>query len=141
MHRKTIFHWVLSIGFIIGMLVSTAGTLPVLAQDNATPDTATIAGTMQSELGCSGDWMPGCEVTNLTYDANSDVWKGIFNVTPGNDQDKNGPRYKVALNGTWDWNYGKNASRGGTDIPLVVDAPIEVSFYYDNKTHLVADDY
>ena len=111
------------------------------AQDTANPDTATIAGTMQSELGCSGDWMPGCEVTNLTYDANSDVWKGTFNVTPGNDQDKSGPRYKVALNGSWDVNYGKNASQGGADIPLVVDAPIDVTFYFDNKSHFVSDDY
>jgi len=26
-----------------------------------------------------------------------------------NDQDKKGPRYKVALNGSWDENYGQNA--------------------------------
>ena len=80
--------------------------------------------------------MPGCELTSLTYDANSDVWKGTFNVTPGNDADKKGPRYKVALNGSWDVNYGKNASQGGSDIPLVVDSPIDVSFYFDNKSHL-----
>ncbi len=141
MIRKNIIQWFLTIGLTVGILNSVVGTLPVLAQDNPVPDTATIAGTMQSELGCSGDWMPGCEVTNLTYDANSDVWKGTFNVTPGNDQDKNGPRYKMALNGTWDLNYGKNASRGGADIPLVVEAPIDVSFYYDNKSHLVTDDY
>ncbi len=96
---------------------------------------------MQSELGCSGDWMPGCELTNLVYDANSDVWKGTFEDTPGNDQDKKGPRYKAALNGSWDVNYGKNASQGGADIPLVVEAPMDVSFYYDNKSHFVTDDY
>jgi pullulanase len=126
---------------LIGSVLSSIGAGTVLAQDETVPDTATIAGTMQSELGCSGDWMPGCEVTNLTYDVNSDVWKGTFNITPGNDQDKMGPRYKVALNGSWDWNYGKNASQGGADIPLVVEAPIEVTFYYDNKTHNITDDY
>ncbi len=114
---------------------------PALAADGDTPDTATIAGTLQSELGCSGDWMPGCEATYLAYDANSDIWKGTFNVTPGNDQDKKGSRYKVALNGSWDWNYGANASQGGSDIALLVESPIDVTFYYDNKTHLITDDY
>ena len=47
----------------------------------------------------------------------------------------------MALNGTWDVNYGKNASQGGSDIPLVVDSPIDVSFYFDNKSHWIADDY
>ena len=113
-----------------------------LAQDSTTqPDIVTVAGTMQSELGCTGDWMPGCAKTNLTYDANSKVWKGAFDVTPSNDQDKKGSRYKVALNGTWDENYGKNASRGGSDIPLVIDSTIKVSFYYDHQSHVIADDY
>ncbi|MBA4384711.1 MAG: DUF3372 domain-containing protein [Anaerolinea sp.] len=113
----------------------------VSAQDVAQPDTATIAGTMQSELGCSGDWMPGCITTNLVFDPNSNIWKATFDVTPGNDQDKKGPRYKVALNGSWDENYGKSASKGGTDIPLVVDQQTKVTFYYDHLTHLIADDY
>ena len=141
MRNKNVIQMSLTILFLISILFSLVGTNPANAQDDANPDTATIAGTLQSELGCSGDWMPGCEVTNLAYDANSDVWKGTFNVTPGNDQDKSGPRYKVALNGSWDVNYGKNASQGGADIPLVVDAPIDVSFYFDNKSHLVTDDY
>ena len=123
------------------ILLSPISTLTVRAQDGDAPETVTIAGTLQSELGCSGDWMPGCELTYLVYDTNSDIWSGSFNVTPGNDQDKNGPRYKAALNGSWDVNYGRNASRGGADIPLVVDAPILVSFYFDNKSHLIADDY
>ena len=141
MREQNLVRVCLTIVLLIGSLFSSIGTSLVLAQDETAPDTATIAGTMQSELGCSGDWMPGCEVTDLTYDANSDIWKGTFNITPGNDQDKMGPRYKVALNGSWDWNYGKNASQGGADIPLVVDAPIDVSFYYDNKTHNITDDY
>ncbi len=140
MREKCILRVCLALMLLIGSILSSLGKGTVRAQVD-TPDTATIAGTMQSELGCSGDWMPGCEATNLTYDANSDVWKGTFNVTPGNDQDKMGPRYKLALNGSWDWNYGKNASQGGADIPLVVDGPIDVSFYYDNKTHNITDDY
>ncbi len=138
--RKIFFQ----VGMALFILFSAAFPSPAklaAAQDTAQPDTATVAGTMQSELGCSGDWMPGCEKTYLAFDPNSNVWVGAFNVTPGNDQDKNGPRYKVALNGSWDENYGKNAARGGTDIPLVVDQSILVSFFYDHQTHVVADDY
>ncbi|MCX6079094.1 MAG: hypothetical protein NTW32_06130 [Chloroflexi bacterium] len=43
------------------------------------------------------------------------------------------------MNGTWDENYGQNASRGGADIPLVVTALQQVRFYYDHKSHWVAD--
>ncbi len=140
MRQRRLFQVVLSLLVLTG-LVFPISIRPALAQDTAQPETVTIAGTLQSELGCSGDWMPGCEITNLTYDENSAVWKGTFEVTPGNDQDKKGPRYKAALNGTWDENYGKNAARGGADIPLVVDAPIQVTFYYDNTSHVITEDY
>ena len=130
---------------VLAMLISvfmTPFTTPALAVDNTpTPGTVTIAGTMQSELGCSADWMPTCDKTFLTYDAEDDVWQGTFEVTPNNDQDKKGPRYKVALNGKWDENYGLNASRGGADIPLVVTASTQVKFYYDHKTHWVTNNF
>jgi pullulanase-type alpha-1,6-glucosidase len=122
-------------------LVFPSATPSVFAQNSPQPETVTIAGTMQSELGCTGDWMPSCEITNLTFDANSDIWKGTFEVTPGNDQDKKGPRYKVALDGSWSENYGMNAKRDGADIPLVVTEPTMVTFYYDHKTHVITDDY
>ena len=132
---------VLIVLFTILALVFPSATPSVFAQNTPQPETVTIAGTMQSELGCDGDWMPSCEITNLTFDANSDIWKGTFEVTPGNDQDKKGPRYKVALDGSWSENYGMNAKRDGADIPLVVDQPINVTFYYDHKTHVITDDY
>ncbi|MGQ0603671.1 MAG: pullulanase X25 domain-containing protein, partial [Anaerolineales bacterium] len=103
------------------------------------PQTVTIAGTLQSELGCPGDWQPNCDKTFLTYDAEDDVWQGTFTVQPNNDQDKQGPRYKAALEQGWNENYGLNAQPGGGDIPLAVSAPAEVKFYYDHKTHWVAD--
>lgn len=134
------FQFVISLFIILALILPNPAQFAA-AQASIQPDRATIAGTMQSELGCAGDWMPGCEKTNLSFDANSNIWKGTFEVTPGNDQDKKGPRYKVALNGSWDENYGKNAARGGADIPLVVDQPIQVTFYYDHQTHVIAEDY
>ena len=139
-NTKCILH-VLIVLFTMLALVFPSPTPIVFAQNTPQPEIVTIAGTLQSELGCDGDWMPICEITNLTFDTNSDIWKGTFEVTPGNDQDKKGPRYKVALDGSWSENYGMNAKRDGADIPLVVDQPINVTFYYDHKTHVITDDY
>jgi pullulanase-type alpha-1,6-glucosidase len=114
---------------------------PVTAADTPDPDTVGLPGTHQDELGCSGEWQPGCEATLLTYDAEDGIWQGEFEIEPANDDDQMGPRYKVALNGSWDENYGTNASRGGADIPLVVDEITLVKFYYDHETHWITDNY
>jgi pullulanase-type alpha-1,6-glucosidase len=128
---------------LLAMLISssTAVLAAPSASDTPDPETVGLPGTHQDELGCSGDWQPGCEITLLTYDAEDGVWQGTFEIQPGNDDDKNGPRYKAAINGTWDENYGRNASRGGADVPLVVTAATQVKFYYDHETHWVTDNY
>ena len=90
-NTKCILH-VLIVLFTMLALVFPSPTPIVFAQNTPQPEIVTIAGTLQSELGCDGDWMPICEITNLTFDTNSDIWKGTFEVTPGNDQDKKGPR-------------------------------------------------
>ncbi len=133
---------------LLAVLAILAGSLvplyisPVAAAENTPgPKTVTIAGTLQSELGCEADWMPSCAKTFLTYDGEDDVWQGTFPVSPNDDQDKKGPRYKAALNGTWDENYGKNATRNGPDIPLVVTQDTQVKFYYDHKTHWVTENF
>ena len=119
-------------------LITTPATVAAIAPN---PNSVTIAGTMQSELGCPADWMPSCDKTFLTYDAEDDIWQGVFEITPNNDQDKKGPRYKAALNGSWDENYGMNAAGGGADIPLIVSTSTQVKFYYDHKTHWVTENF
>jgi len=111
------------------------------AQPPSNPDSVNIPGTHQDELGCPGDWQPACENTLLAYDEEDDVWQGTFEIQPGNDGDKKGPRYKAALNGSWDENYGLNATPNGSDIPLVVKARTPVKFYYDHKTHWITDNF
>src|SRR5688572_14780851 len=107
------------------------------AQSDADPESVNIPGTHQDELGCSGEWQPDCEDTMLTYDEEDDVWQGVYEIQPGNDADQMGPRYKAVLNGSWTENYGQNAAPGGSDIPLVVEEPTQVKFYYDHKTHWI----
>ena len=47
------------------------------------PTSVTIAGSLQSELGCAGDWDPGCAATHLEYDAADGVWQKAFPVPAG----------------------------------------------------------
>lgn len=94
-----------------------------------------IPGNYQSETGCAGDWDPGCAATQLVYDANGDVWKNTFTIPVAGAWE-----YKVALNGSWDVNYGLHAQQNGPNIPLATSAsPQSVTFYYDHKTHWVTD--
>jgi hypothetical protein len=107
----------------------------IVAQSDTNPESVNIPGTHQDELGCPGEWQPECENTMLAYDEEDDVWQGVYEILPANDADKQGPRYKAALNGSWSENYGANAAAGGPDIPLVVEELTQVKFYYDHKTH------
>ena len=115
--------------------------VPVAQAQGSTPERVNIPGTHQDELGCSGEWQPDCENTQLTYDIEDDVWQGTYEIQPANDADKKGPRYKAALNGGWGENYGTNAALNGPDIPLLVTEPTQVKFYYDHKTHWIADSF
>ncbi|MEP7359259.1 MAG: DUF3372 domain-containing protein, partial [Anaerolineales bacterium] len=122
------------------MLLALAGPLGAAqAQPAAAPETVTIAGTFQDELGCPGPWQPDCSKTFLTYDAEDDVWQASFDLPANTDEQDQPPRYKAALNGAWTENYGADAQQGGADIPLLLAAPATVKFYYDDKTHWVTD--
>ena len=123
---------------IVALVVSLLGSVALLAGPSSTADAAepasvTIAGSLQQELGCPGDWQPECVATNLAFDADDQVWQATFPVEAGNWE------YKAALNGTWDENYGAGAVRDGPNIPLVLASPTAVKFFYDNTTHWVTD--
>ena len=115
--------------FCVGLGVQAQANQDVIP----VPDTVTIAGTIQSKLGCPGDWQPECTNTALTYNADTDVWQGTFDLPAGAYE------YKAALNGTWDVNYGLNGEQGGDNIPLVLDADMAVTFTYDHKIGVVTD--
>jgi len=108
---------------------------PLEATAQAAPASVGIPGNYQSEAGCGGDWDPGCAATQLVYDANGDIWRNTFTISPAGSYE-----YKVALNGSWDVNYGLHAQQNGPNIPLTTNAsPQSITFYYDHKTHWVTD--
>jgi hypothetical protein len=118
---------------LLTLLTQVASPVSVFAMPAYAPASVTIAGSLQSEAGCAGDWDPACAATHLTYDASDDVWQGTWNIPAG------GYEYKAALNDSWDVNYGKNAVPNGANIPLSLAANASVKFYYDDKSHWVTD--
>ncbi|HEV2802889.1 MAG TPA: alpha-amylase family glycosyl hydrolase [Pyrinomonadaceae bacterium] len=101
------------------------------ASHTPNPSSVTVAGSLQSELGCPGDWQPECGATHLSYDAGDDVWQGAFFVPAGNWE------YKAPLNNNWNENYGAGAQRDGNNIPLSLGTGQSVKFYYDHKSHWI----
>ena len=113
-------------GVVLGMLPASASSTPG-------PTSVTVAGDLQSEAGCAGDWDPACAATHLAYDASDDVWQRTFSLPAGSYQ------YKAALNDSFAENYGLHGVPGGDNIPLSLPQAASVKFYYDHKTHWITD--
>ena len=107
--RNLVRHRLLGAALLALVLVVSPSAL---ANHTPDPTSVTIAGSLQSELGCPGDWEPDCAATHLTYDADDDVWQGTFDVPAGSWE------YKAALNDSWDENYGAQRAPDGANIPL-----------------------
>src|SRR5262245_43428565 len=72
-----------------GLAVPLTGSASASAAD---PRTATLVGSLQSELGCSGDWQPDCTATDLTPQPGSTAYVREFDVPAGQFE------LKVAIN-------------------------------------------
>ena len=120
------------------LLLSAAAFAPAVspaqAYQAAQPQSVTIAGTIQSKVGCAADWKPDCDKTFLTYEKDADIWHGHWDLPAGDYQ------YKAAINGSWTENYGAKAKSGGDNISFTVKTAGTVNFYYDHKTHWVTND-
>ena len=76
------------------------------------PDFVSVPGDHNSEMGCPGDWQPDCAQAQLTRDADDDVWKGTYTIPAGSYA------YKVAIDKSWDENYGVGGVANGANISL-----------------------
>lgn len=97
----------------------------------AQPDEVALPGTVNSVMGCGEDWAPWCDEAQMTFDEASATWSITVDLPAGEYE------YKIALNRTWDENYGEGGVRDGPNIPLELTADSTVTFTYDNATHLV----
>jgi hypothetical protein len=99
----------------------------------AAPVSVVVTGSLQSELGCTGDFQPTCIQTGLVYDATDDVWQSKFGLPVGNFS------YFAALNGGFAETYGANGGTALNPIKLDLASPRDVKFYYNHRTHWLTD--
>ncbi len=90
-------------------------------------DMVTVPGSHSSEMGCAGDWTPDCEGARLTERPDG-VWEGTFDLPAGDYE------YKVAINGSWEVNYGVGGARDGANASYSHDGG-PVTFYWDPVSH------
>ncbi|WP_432493977.1 alpha-amylase family glycosyl hydrolase [Kineococcus gypseus] len=98
----------------------------------AGPGSVTVAGSFNSEIGCTEDWQPGCEQAGMALDPATGLWTLAVDLPQGSYE------YKVALDGGWAENYGAGGTANGANTALVVPpGGARVVFTYDHATHLV----
>jgi len=118
---------------VTAVAATTLPGLPAAADHTPMPGSVTLVGSLQSELGCPGDWQPECDATHLQpVVGEPGLFRGTFAVPAG------GFEYKVAINESFDENYGAGGAQGGANIALTAPGG-EVTFTYDHATHLITD--
>ncbi|WP_136708153.1 pullulanase-type alpha-1,6-glucosidase [Agromyces sp. H66] len=111
-----------SVGNAVNLIVEEEPEPPI--------DLVTVPGSHNSEMGCPGDWTPGCEAAKLTLRADG-IYAGTFDLPAGDYE------YKVALNGSWDLNYGANGEQNGPNIAYSHPGG-PITFYWNPNTKVAS---
>jgi hypothetical protein len=99
--------------------------------DNVNSKIPVAVGSFQHTVGCPGDWDPSC-LRSWLQDADGDGTYAATLVLPAGSFEA-----KVALNETWDENYGAGGVPGGANIPFAVSAQGPITFSYNSTTHVL----
>jgi hypothetical protein len=99
--------------------------------DNVNSVIATVAGSFQSEIGCGSDWDPGCLRSWLQDPDGDGIYSFAASIPAGSYE------CKVALNESWDENYGQDGLQDGSNILFAVDTDGLVLFSYNSTTHIL----
>lgn len=130
MKRKT-RKYVSFIAFI--MLLMQTIAVPTLfnpQSTNAEGRVVTLVGNLQDELGGLGEWNPADSATKMQLQEN-----GKYLLT--GTLSAGSYEYKIAINDSWDENYGVNGEHNGSNYQLTLDNQTQVTFIYDDVTHRV----
>lgn len=66
----------------------------------------------------------------MTFDSDLGLYTYTFENVPAANYE-----YKIAINGTWDENYGAGGVAGGSNIAVTVPETMDVTVYYNDQTH------
>ncbi|MFH8251342.1 pullulanase-type alpha-1,6-glucosidase [Microbacterium sp. B2969] len=120
---------------VLAILTASAlaltGAITAAAPAVAADRTFALVGSLQDELGCSGDWQPECAKTELAPTGEANLYSAEFTLPAGSYE------YKVAVNDSWDEDYGADGARGGSNIPLTVGGPSTLKFTFDDVSHRI----
>ena len=111
---------------LLGVALATGSGVVTGLPAVAATETVTLVGDLQSELGCSEDWQPPCDSSKLVRVGTSDTYRGTFTVPAGTWA------YKVAINDSWDVNYGADGELNGGNLSLTLLRPLKLEFTYDD---------
>ncbi|HLF74641.1 MAG TPA: alpha-amylase family glycosyl hydrolase [Anaerolineales bacterium] len=119
---------------VVTLLIGVIGPAPVLASHTGNPSSVNLAGSLESEAtaGACSDWDPGCAGSAFTAQGNLVYLFQSATIPAGSWE------YKVAMGG-WGENYGADFQQDGPNIILNLASDRTVRFYYDHKTHYIAD--
>ncbi|HEU0245356.1 MAG TPA: alpha-amylase family glycosyl hydrolase [Candidatus Limnocylindrales bacterium] len=114
--------------------VTPLGPRTALAGHTPTPASVNLVGDLESEATADacGDWDPACAGAAFTAQGNGVYLFQSASIPAGDWQ------YKVAMGG-WTENYGSNFAQDGPNIERNLATGQAVRFYYDHKTHYIAD--
>ena len=125
---------------VAAALVVSWNQLTLTAADAATVTSVTIAGSFDSELGCTGDtgapadWIPNCAAAHLTARAD-----GKFAATFALPADGQPYQYKFVTNDSWsNPNFGLHAGSGNVVLPIPAGGA-SVTFVFDPASNLGSD--
>ncbi|MEW1820853.1 glycosidase [Arthrobacter sp. NPDC080031] len=92
------------------------------------PAAVAIAGDFNTILGAPEDWAPQYEEVQMKFNSRRKVWTLAATLPAGFYT------YKIALNRSWDENYGAFGVRDGANHELHHDGG-KITFTYDHATH------
>ena len=100
--------------------------------DDVTSTIAVAPGSFQSELGCSDDWQPDCFKSWLEDVDGDGTYTFTTDAIPAGRYEM-----KVALNGTWDVNYGAGGAQNGANVGFSVPFDgAKVTFSWNGTSHV-----
>lgn len=78
---------------------------------------------------------------NLKYDPSKDLYTYTTQIIESNlnsDQVKGTYKFKIIEDRSWTTNYGVGGEKNGLDMSLTLDRECEVTFLYDDETHITS---
>lgn len=92
------------------------------------PSAVAVAGDFSTLLGAPEDWAPQYDEVQMKFNSRRKVWTLSTSLPAGFYT------YKIALNRSWDENYGAFGVRNGANHELTHDGG-KITFTYDHATH------